>query len=134
MNTHTNTIYIEIVDNHEKSLQGYIKKAGIKPLAFTDLKEMLLLFDKVCEISEQPQASMKIRSFIQASPDIDVKALESDEELTFEKDSIVLAVVLSFRQNASWQGFVNIDEAVVHFRSELEFIKIIDQYIVKDEG
>ncbi len=134
MANYTNSIFIEIEDNHEKSLRGSIKRTGIKPLPFSNLNQLLIMFDLACEVAEMPQSSVKMRTFGPQPLQVDLEALVSDEEVVFNPESIVIGVVVTYRQNASWQGFVNIDEAVVPFKSELEFIKIIDQYIVKDNG
>jgi hypothetical protein len=41
----------------------------------------------------------------------------------------ILQIVITKRQNASWQGYEVRDEGNIDFKSELEFINILRDYI-----
>lgn len=126
MRLYSNSLFIEF--DEIEPLKGWIKKVEMTPVHFSDLNQLLVLLDGICNVENTlPQASMQLRTFTEKERLIEITKTE-EKELAFTSNRII-QVIITMRQNASWQGFTVIDDKRMDFKSELEFIEIIKQYI-----
>lgn len=112
---------------------GY-KPEGVK---FKDIDQLVLILDEIMDYIGCPQSSTDKRSYGRDKDLISFDRTEKREALKsmqkFDIDShkgqkATFILQVKFRQNASWQGTIRWVEKkeTAHFRSALEFIKIID--------
>lgn len=130
MKIFNNSIFIELDTSSKDVVKGVIKSGEIEEVAFNDVNQLLVLFDEICNKSLLPQASMQLRSFPNNDKErvIEFEKKEvSNIELNEERK--ILQIVITKRQNASWQGYIVLDEGQIDFKSELEFIKILRDFI-----
>lgn len=125
-----NSLFIEFDMSEESVLRGTIKGVSIEPVEFNDLNQLLVLFDQVCNKLMLPQSSVQLRTFANSNKERVVE-FETREvgEIDFGENSKVLQIIISKRQNASWQGQAFSEESKWNFESELEFIDIIHEFI-----
>ena len=125
-----NSIFLELDTSSKDVVKGVIKSGEIEAVAFNDVNQLLVLFDEVCNQLLLPQSSMQLRSFPNK---------EKERVIEFEKKEVanielnenqkILQVIITKRQNASWQGYVVFEEGRMDFNSELEFINILRNFI-----
>ncbi len=127
MNYQKNSVYIELEDNRVESLRGSIISTELSPIYFEGLNQLLMIFEQVCNTASLPQAAVKLRSFTNEEGQI-IEATKSDE-LCFKANTIVIQVIIAYRQNATWQGYVVMDGEKCPFKSELEFIRLLERFI-----
>lgn len=123
-----NSLFIEFNGSQKDVLRGTIKGVSIEAVEFNDLNQLLVLFDQVCNKLMLPQSSVQLRSFANKERVIEYETREVGE-IEFEDNSKVLQIIISKRQNASWQGQVFSEEKKWDFESELEFIDIIHEFV-----
>lgn len=123
MKYYSNSIFIEFEEN--EVLKGWIKREDLSPIHFNDLNQLLVLFDEVCNNTTLPQSAVQLRSFTDKERVIEISK-RNVEDLAFKSNRII-QVVITKRQNASWQGYAIVNEERIDFKSELEFIEILKQ-------
>lgn len=123
-----NSLFIEFDGNQKNVLSGTIKGVSIESVKFNDLNQLLVLFDQVCNKLMLPQSSVQLRTFSNKERTVEFETREVGE-IEFGKDSKVLQIIISKRQNASWQGQVFSEDNKWNFESELEFIDIINEFV-----
>lgn len=112
---------------------------GLKPegVKFRDANQIVLILDEIMDYVECPQSTNNLRKLGKEKEMFECNMTEKKEALKsmrkFEVDSqkgqkATFVLQVKFRQNASWQGTVKWLEKkeILHFRSALEFIKILD--------
>lgn len=101
--------------------------------AFGSETELLLGIDRLCDSTQFPQASVKIRSFETKYTRTLVRKVENFMDTEIEADSkqdkATFLVHIRFRQNATWQGSITWveREKTQNFRSALEMLKLMDE-------
>ena len=123
-----NSLFIEFDGSRKDILRGTIKGVSIEAVEFNDLNQLLMLFDEVCNKLMLPQSSVQLRTFSNKERMVEFETREVGE-IDFGEDSKVLQIIISKRQNASWQGQAFSEENTWNFESELEFIDIIHEFV-----
>lgn len=101
--------------------------------AFDSETELLLGIDRLCDSTQFPQASVKIRSFETKYTKTLVRKVENfmdtEIEAASKQDKATFLVHIRFRQNATWQGSITWveREKTQNFRSALEMLKLMDE-------
>ena len=125
-----NSIFLELDISSKDVVKGVIKSSEIEAVAFNDVNQLLVLFDEVCNQLLLPQSSMQLRSFPNKDKERVIEFEKKEvSKVDLNEDYKILQIVITKRQNASWQGYVVRDEGNLDFKSELEFINILRDYI-----
>ncbi|XOQ45345.1 MAG: Type II toxin-antitoxin system HicB family antitoxin [Clostridium sp.] len=101
--------------------------------AFSNVTELVLAIDRLCDCMQFPQASFQSRSFESKRMKTFVRKVEnfmdSEIETACKSENATFLVHIKFRQNASWQGSITWveKEKTQNFRSALEMLKLMDE-------
>ncbi len=135
--------YLICIDGREAgALSGrvYGGAPGLDGLEFSDLPQMVVEIDKVCDAIGHPMAwqESRLRRKVEKIKGQELKEvlcrMRSLDEKGHKGNKATFILTINFRQNASWQGVVQWVEKkeTFRFRSALELMRYIDQ--VCEEG
>lgn len=107
---------------------------------FTGTLQLITYADDFFDKHNYPQATHEMRSFNQAkSSSQNSQKIDDSEVLKVDESNIIIEsggkatfmIQVQYRQNATWQGTIKWTEGkkIVHFRSGLELIKLIDEAV-----
>ncbi|MFU0831662.1 MAG: Type II toxin-antitoxin system HicB family antitoxin [Oscillospiraceae bacterium] len=100
---------------------------------FSNVTELMLAIDRLCDAMQFPQATSQNRSFESKHMKTFVRKVEnfmdSEIETVCKPENATFLVHIKFRQNASWQGSITWveKEKTQNFRSALEMLKLMDE-------
>ena len=133
-----NLINICVDQANDGEIQGRLYHCyDYDPIHFDSVVELVRYAEKLYDRLTYPQASTRLRSFVELDmmptakrPD---KCMHQENLFQYKGELATFITFVKFRQNSTWQGeiFLVEDERKMNFSSVLEFIKIIDQRIVK---
>ena len=106
------------------------------PMAFADLGDLLLKVEGVLDAQNFPQASQRIRTFVQDASESPSSVLPdgamSEAAVEASKGArATFQLAILTRRNATWQGVVNWMEGQtpVSFSSDLELLSLVDRHM-----
>lgn len=139
-------IHICVDEYKEGEVSGRIYNASLnEPQYYYSVLEMIKCMDSIFNNLDYPHAGMNLRSFINiARQENVVKGAPAKiknqpqmpvKRFTVKGKAATFRVRVVFRQNASWQGFINWIERDIteEFKSCLEFLEIFDSAFQEDE-
>lgn len=139
-------IHICVDEYNEGEISGRVFNISFtEPQYFYSALELIKCMDSIFDNLDYPHAGMNLRSFINNSRQENVtKGVPAGirfpsqtpvKRLTVRGKAATFRVRVVFRQNASWQGFINWIERDIteEFKSCLEFLELLDSAFQEDE-
>ena len=106
------------------------------PMAFADLGDLLLKVEGVLDAQNFPQASQRIRTFVQDASEYPSSVLPggamSEAEVEASRGALTtFQLAILTRRNATWQGAVDWMEgqSPMSFSSDLELLSLVDRHM-----
>lgn len=139
-------IHICVDEYNEGEISGRIFNASLnEPLYYYSALELIKCMDSIFDNLDYPHAGMNLRSFINiprqenvtkgAPAAVKAQPRTPVKRFTVRGKAATFRVRVVFRQNASWQGFINWIERDIteEFKSCLEFMELLDSAFQEDE-
>ena len=106
------------------------------PMAFADLGDLLLKVEGVLDAQNFPQASQRIRTFVQDASEYPASVLPggamSEAEVEASRGALTtFQLAILTRRNATWQGAVDWMEgqSPMSFSSALALLSLVDRHM-----
>lgn len=135
----TRTMYVQFQSYQDKVASGKLYSWYYKQeFDFCGLDQLLLIMDDVMDSVNYPQSSVDHRHLKNSSPYfLDLSAWTPQKDLNSEGDGKYNAtktgveIRVYYRQHASMQGEIRIKGRKVYFRSGMELMRLLHQYLQK---